>query len=186
MLMNRFKYFQILLLFSLSIFVGCNFTEIKEQNLTKVKTDNIMDDSSKVIEGVSTLNNIPKINTFEIIVVQCANGYEYEMHNYDFNPVIEIELNKFENINVKAFPYKSLMGVPYQGVFDKKYYSLIIKKVDVDFLILTRFDKGYNEFKSLEMKWGYELKIVNTKTLKQLNSINAHDLKDYKDVVKHI
>jgi hypothetical protein len=42
-----------------------------------------------------------------------------------------------------------------------------------------------NELKSVKMKWGYELKIVNTKTLKQLNSINAHDLKDYKDVVKH-
>lgn len=52
-----------------------------------------------------------KIDTLDVIVVQCANGYEYAMYNYDFNPVIEKELNKFENINVKPFPLITLMGV---------------------------------------------------------------------------
>jgi hypothetical protein len=79
------------------------------------------------------------------------------------------------------------MGVAYQGVFDKKYCPPIIEKVDVDFLILTRFDKEYGELTSSdEMRWGYELKIVNTETLEQIKSINAHDLKDYKDIEKHI
>ena len=63
----------------------------------------------------------------ELIIVQCANGYEYAMHNYDFNPTIENELNQFENIKVKPFPFKTLMCVTYQGVFDKKYCPMKMK-----------------------------------------------------------
>jgi hypothetical protein len=150
-----------------------------------MKSDMI--DNSLIAQNEMSLNNKKIIDTLEIIVVQCANGYEYGMFNYNFNHVIEIELDKYENIKVKPFPYKTLMGVAYQGVFDKKYCPPIIEKVDVDFLILTRFDKEYGELTSSdEMRWGYELKIVNTETLEQIKSINAHDLKDYKDIEKHI
>jgi len=54
---------------------------------------------------VSSIEDL-KIYTLDVIVVQCANGYEYAIYNYDFNPVIEKELNKLENINVKLFPLK--------------------------------------------------------------------------------
>ena len=37
-----------------------------------------------------------------------------------------------------------------------------------------------------EPKWGYELRIVNAKTLKQVNSIKAHNLKSYTELEKHI
>lgn len=145
-----------------------------------------MVDSSTPLGNEISINDTLIIDTLEIIVVQCANGYEYAMHNYDFNPIIEDELNKFENIEVKPFPLKTLMGVAYQGVFDKKYCPPIIEKVNVDFLILTRFDKRYGELNSTEMKWGYELRIVNTETMKQINSINAHNLNDYTELEKHI
>jgi len=143
-------------------------------------------DSSKIVQEKTLLNNHKVIDTLKIIVVQCANGYEYAMNSYNFNPVIENELNKFKNILVKPFPFKTLMGVSYQGVFDKKYCQPIIDKVNVDFLILTRFDKGYSGLNQTEMKWGYELKIVNTETLEQVNSINAHNLNGFLEIEKHI
>lgn len=171
---------------SLLTIIACNTTDKKNQNVTEKNNDSELLDSSKTAKDVSLLNDSTIIDTLEIVVVQCANGYEYAMHNYDFNPVIENELDKFENIKVKPFPYKTLMGVAYQGVFDKKYCPPIIEKVDVDFLILTRFDKRYDELNSAEMRWGYELKIVNTETLEQIKSINVHDLTDYKEIEKHI
>jgi hypothetical protein len=169
--------------------IGCNSTNKKEQNITEEEKDKIESNTkniSKFENGISPLKDTAIIDTLELIVVQCANGYEYGMHNYDFNPVIETELNKFENIKVKPFPYEALMGVSYQGVFDKKYCPPIIEKVDVDILILTRFDKRYEERKSTNMKWGYELRIVKTETLEQINTIGAYNLNGYSEIEKHI
>ena len=186
MMNNKLKYlFTISFLFLLTI-IGCNSIDKKEHNATEKKNESDLVDSLKIDIVRSMLNDSTIIDTLEIIVVQCANGYEYAMHNYDFNPIIENGLNKFENVKVLPFPYKTLMGVPYQGVFDKKYCPPIIEKVNVDYLILTRFDKKYSELNSAEMKWGYELRIVNTETLEQVNSINAHNLNDYQGIENHI
>lgn len=189
MLINKLKYFQIILFLSLWTITGCNSTDKKEQTATEEKeenTESTFNDSSNIENEKSPLKETAIIDTLELIIVQCANGYEYAMHNYDFNPVIETELNKFKNIKVKPFPYKTLMGVAYQGVFDKKYCPPIIEKVDVDFLILTRFDKRYDELNRSKMKWGYELRIVKTETLEQINTISAYNLNDYSEIEKHI
>lgn len=127
-----------------------------------------------------------KTDTLKVIVVQCANGYNYSQLGYSFNHIIEEELNKFDNILVKPFPLKALMGVSYQGVFDKKYCPPIIEKVDADFLVLTRFTSEHIALNRSEMDWGYELRIVNTSNLRQVNSINAHDLKKYEEIERHI
>ena len=182
---HKLIYSQILIFLSIVTIIGCNSTDNKESTVTE-KKDSVLVDSAMVVKEETALPDTPKIDTLEIIVVQCANGYEYAMHNYDFNPVIEKELNKFENIKVKPFPLKILMGVAYQGVFDKKYCPPIIEKVDVDFLIPTRFKKRYDAINGNQMKWGYELRIVNTETLEQINSISAQKLKDYSEIEKHI
>lgn len=169
--------------------IGCNSAEKKESKMVDINEtiENSFNAENSVSSNKDTyVSENLKIDTLDIIVVQCANGYEYSMHNYDFNPIVETELNKFNNINVRPFPLKTLMGVPYQGVFDKKYCPAIIEKVDVDFLILTRFDKRYDELNRTEMDWGYELRIVNTKTLEQVNSISADNLKEYQQIEKHI
>ena len=182
---HKLIYSQILIFLSVVTIIGCNSTDNKESTVTE-KKDSVLVDSAMVVKEETALPDTPKIDTLEIIVVQCANGYEYAMHNYDFNPVIEKELNKFENIKVKPFPLKILMGVAYQGVFDKKYCPPIIEKVDVDFLILTRFKKRYDAINGNQMKWGYELRIVNTETLEQVNTISAYDLNDYSEIEMHI
>ncbi|MCH2225107.1 MAG: hypothetical protein MK066_10095 [Crocinitomicaceae bacterium] len=189
MKIHRHKYFQTIISLLLLAIIGCNSTEQKEEDSTVVKEEKIENnliDSSKIVNKINLLEEKQNIDTLEIIVVQCANGYEYAMHNYDFNPVVENELNKFDNIKIIPFPLKTLMGVAYQGVFDKKYCPPIIEKVDVDFLILTRFDRQYVGLNSNKMKWGYELRIVNTETLEQANTIRAYALDDYSEIEKHI
>lgn len=170
----------------LFLFVSCDSTNKKKQKRTEVKKDTVLVDTSTELtdETVKIEKPLPP-KALEIIVMQCANGYDYSQQGYDFNPIIEKELNTFKNINVQPFPDKALMGVSYQGVFDKKYCPPIIEKVDADFLILTQFDKRLNVFDTLQ-KWGYELRIVETKTLKQMNSISIHNTSKYEDIEKHI
>ncbi len=189
MTIDRFKYLQTIIFLLFLTFISCNSTEKKGLDSTELKEKTIetnLIDTSKIVNERNLLRDTPNTNILEIIVVQCANGYEYGMHNYDFNPIIENELNKIDNFEIKPFPLKALMGVAYQGVFDKKNCPPIIDKVDVDFLILTRFDKPYEEINSNLMKWGYELRIVNTETLEQVNTISAHELNDYSEIEKHI
>ncbi|NQY07200.1 MAG: hypothetical protein HRT68_13680 [Flavobacteriaceae bacterium] len=189
MTIDRYKYLQTIIYILVLTFISCNSTEKKEQDSTEVKEETIetnLIDNEKIVNERNLSGDTLNTDTLEIIVVQCANGYEYAMHNYDFNPVVENELNEIDNFEVKPFPLKALMGVTYQGVFDKKYCPPIIDKVDVDFLILTRFDKRYDELNSNQMKWGYELRIVNTETLEQVNTISAHELNDYSEIEKHI
>ncbi|MEM6264188.1 MAG: hypothetical protein AAGI38_16855 [Bacteroidota bacterium] len=143
------------------------------------------------VDSLSTdgnvVNSTPiKVDTLSIMVVPCANGYVYETKNYDLDLIIERELKKLDGIYVKPFPYKTLMGVAYQGVFDKRYCLPIIEKVEVDFLILNRFANEFDEFTLPKKDLGYEVRIVNTRTLEQINSIRADNLKQYELIDAHI
>ena len=122
----------------------------------------------------------------EVMVVPCANGYDYAVNNYDFNPIIEKELDKFESIIVLPFPLEKLIGVPYQGVFDKKYCAPILEKIKADYLIMTRFTGDYDELSGREQPWGYETKILNTKTMKQISSIKSTNLNQYSEIEEHL
>ena len=166
--------------------VGCNTIDKNAKNTIEEKQKRSLIDSLKIKNDKCLQEDTVSIDTLKLIVVQCANGYEYAIHSYNFNPVIERELNRFENIKVKPFPYKTLMGVSYQGVFDKKYCTPIIEKVDVDILVLTRFDNQYYEVNNSKMKWGYELRIVKTETLEQIHTISASGLDAYSEIEKHI
>lgn len=148
----------------------------------EIKNSDNLDQVERIYSSQTNLDEA----SIDIIVVPCSNGYEYSMANYDFNPIIEKELSKIKLFNVKEFPLKKLMGVNYQGVFDKKYCGPIIEKVEADYLVLTRFNKPYDEINREEIAWGYQVSIVNTKTLKQQNSISSAGLKEYNLIEKHI
>lgn len=130
--------------------------------------------------------NAQDIDTISVMVVPCANGYEYAMSNFDLDPLLETALSGSKSIQVIPFPLKTMMGVAYQGVFDAKYCPPIIEKVAVDYLVLSRFDKEYHELNRTTMSWGYEVRIINTQTLEQVNSIEAHNLEEYAQIEQHI
>ncbi len=121
-----------------------------------------------------------------ILVIQCSNGYGYSAQGYNFNPVVERELKKVSGFEVLRFPYKKLQNVIYQGVYDKKYAKPIIDKVDADIFIMTRFAENMHELPINYNGWGYELKLLNTKTLKQKISIGKENLKSYEELEKSI
>ncbi|MGB1205390.1 MAG: hypothetical protein ACPG5B_07085 [Chitinophagales bacterium] len=165
--------------------------EIKRSKSITVKTEEQQSETNQnkfsASVTIETKKEVVKtIDALEILVIPCYNGYEYELHNYDFNPIIEQELNNFATIHVPIFPFKKLKGVAFQGVFDKKYCKPIIEKTNADFFVMTKFAKNYDNFAPKKHGWGYETRILDIKTMKQINSIEAHGLKEYGEIEKHI
>ena len=186
---NWMKYIYCILLISLISSSPSN-EKAEQKNRSNVKelADQKLTDASSAenAQTDTTYIKAQDIETIKVMVVPCSNGYEYSILNYDFDPLIELELNKFDNINLKPFPLKTLLAVSYLGVFDRKYCPPIIEKIDVDYLILTRFQKRFEEINRTSSDWGYEVRIVNARTLEQVNSLNAYNLKGYKRIEKHI
>jgi hypothetical protein len=124
----------------------------------------------------------------KIIVLQCSNGYGQN----DFNRTIESEISKKEGFTIVPFPNRKLLGVTFQGVYDKKYCIPIIEKIDVDYIIMTRFLGNLKEGIEIlaeteeEVIWGYEIKILNVKSMNQKISISKDNLEEYQDIIADI
>lgn len=150
-----------------------------------------IEDNDLTYENVDSVSdadhlNAQDIDTMSVMVVPSANDYEYAMSNFELDPLLEAALISSKSIQVVPFPLKTMMRVAYHGVFDAKYCPPIIEKVAVDYLVLSRFDKEYHELNRTSMSWGYEVRIVNTQTLEQVNSIEAHNLEEYAEIEQHI
>jgi len=134
-----------------------------------------------------------------VLILPISNGYTYAINGYSFLSTLEKELQKDTTVTMIPLPYKKLKGIPYQGIFSKKYCSAIIKKVTVDYILMSRFIPSPNSLTIGEdgNNWGYEIKIVNTITQEEKTVLKATHLKsfdvlenqiklDYKEIIKKI
>jgi hypothetical protein len=65
---------------------------------------------------------------------------------------------------------------PYQMIYDKEYCKPILDLVQCDVIIMTQLITD-NERKPGIWPWSYKVKVYNTITGKQINSIGGVDLK---------
>lgn len=89
--------------------------------------------------------------------------------------MIENMLSDIDGIDVIPFPFKELMGVSYQMVFDKKYCAPIIEVVNPDVIVMTRLSTN-NERIPGKWEWHYQLKIYEVSADNQFVSIEGKDL----------
>ena len=175
-----------IVLFVFFFILSCNSKNQEQQRNTiasEIQKKEI--DSNKVnrIEKDSIENEVK--SNIKVIVLQCSNGYG---HN-DFNRTIESEISKREGFSIIPFPNKKLLGVAFQGVYDKKYCNPIIEKLNVDYIVMTRFLGNLKEGIEITEEdaiWGYEIKILNTKSMNQKISIRKDNLAEYKDILTDI
>ena len=136
-----------------------------------------------IVSKDSILEKSPKI---KILVLQCSNGYGLN----DFRNIIEKEIGENNQFEIIPFPNKNLLGVTFQGVYDKKYCKPICEKINVDYIIMTKYlgniVQGIELINEKTTIWGYEIKILNTKSWFQKTSIRKDDLKEYEDILVHI
>ena len=177
---NSFKILIFIFVFTMS----CNSKKEEQQqikNISKIQKDT---DTIKLKEQVIIKDKVEN-SKIKVIVLQCSNGYG---HN-DFNRTIESEISKNEGFDIVPFPNKNLLGVTFQGVYDKKYCEQIIEKLDVDYIIMTRFLGNINEEIEIigdDFTWGYEIKILNVKSMNQKISIRKDNLDEYQNIITDI
>ena len=173
--LNISKYLVLIILFSCSQGNKTKVTQIVE-GTTEIKAEKPEDTIMK-----------KELKPISVVVVPCSNGYEYMLSlDMEIDSHIEKNLSKFKEIKVVSFPFKRMKGSGYHGVFDKKYCGNILKNVEVDFLILSELKGGGIDLRNSKKSLGYRIRIINTKTLEQINSISGFKMKEHKDVYKSI
>ena len=160
-------------------------------NSTELGTNATKNDSLTNDVQISDSTNQSATNEDSVIIsvlaLPCSNGYDFATSNFDFVPFVSSELTKYKGISVLPFPFKRLKHTAYYGVYDKRYCRPIIDKVNADYILMTKFSEPHPDAIGNDtVKWGYEIKILNTKTMHQIISIGKKDLKDYKAIERNI
>lgn len=83
---------------------------------------------------------------------------------------IEAEIIRDTNLTLLKFPYKQLINVPYQNLYDKKYCKPILDKIKADIFIMCKLDQVTHTGQMTLDKWNLRIKIYNTKTDNQITS----------------
>lgn len=176
-----------IVLFIFVFVISCNSKNEEQQIIveTEIKKNELDSNQTEVhTSEKDPIKNELKSN-IKVIVLQCSNGYG---HN-DFNRTIESEISKREGFTIVPFPNKKLLGVAFQGVYDKKYCIPIIEKIDVDYIVMTKYLGNLKEGIEIteeDVVWGYEIKFLNTKSMNQKISIRKDNLEEYRNILTDI
>ena len=111
-----------------------------------------------------------KIKKKSILVLPSFDIMENAGRSTDISICLESELSKQNTFNVITFPLLTLMGVPYQNVFDKKYCEKILKKVPADIIIMSKLDYNNILGNTDDDTWDYVIKIYNVLENNQFDS----------------
>lgn len=174
-------------LFTLLFATGCsnNTEEPIDSNRAEIETK-VIDSAPPLQEEVDTAD---AITTPKVLIVPCANGYEYNMHWGDANPSLEKYLAMDGRIILEPFPYKEMQGSGYFGVYDKKHCEQILERTDADFLVMTKMN-GLGGIIPLsndstpvqKQEWGYSTRVLNTKSMEQFNGIRGSKLESFERI----
>ena len=159
------------------ILFSCSNSHNKNNLGTSNKSDSL---ANKILDT----NTVEKIRKKTVIIVPCSNGYKYNLREGDLNPSLTKHLKSSRQISVLPFPLSKFNGSGFQGVYDKKYATKILTLTDSDYLIFTKMVSNHFYPRPLKqiVNWGYEVKILNTKTLNQTIGISDRNLNSFASI----
>ena len=74
-------------------------------------------------------------------------------------------------VKLIRFPYRQLMHVPYQNVFDKQFCRPVTDKVKADLIIMSKIEQSLRTGNMSSDKWNLAIKFYNPNTGTQVNSV---------------
>lgn len=125
-------------------------------------------------------------NEVKILVLPSVNSYDFNTLGYDLDAILSKNLSDFPEMQIIKFPYRKLVGTNTSGIYTSKDAAPIIRKVESEVIIMSRFIGESPELGPPDYKWAYEVKILNPKNLKSRISIKGKNLDSYVALQNHI
>jgi hypothetical protein len=133
------------------------------------KTDTISTANKSNIEDTITKANFPQTK-LSVIVLPPYDVIANAGISPDIQKYLETEISRDTTLTLIKFPYKQLMNIPYQNVFDRKFCKPIIDKVKADIIVMSKLDQVTRTGKMTTDKWNFQIRIYNTNNENQTNS----------------
>jgi len=147
------------------------------------KATSAIDTTKKNIVNTTDVSSdttiIPKstLTKFKILVLPPYDAIANEGISPNIKKYVEDIFTTDTTFRLLQFPYKRLMNVSYQNVFDKKYCSPITDRIETDIIIMAKLDQVTGTGNMTTDKWNFKIKIYNTRTgIEKLSNLNANNL----------
>jgi hypothetical protein len=165
-----------------TILTSCNNSDTQTIKDGRTETQAI-DTTKTIIKNTIAVSSdttiIPKstLANLTVLVLPPYDAIANEGISPDIQKYIENVFSTDTTFRFIKFPYKRLMNVSYQNVFDKKYCSPITDKIKTDIIIMSKLEQVTGTGNMTTDKWNFEIKIYNTRTGSQkLSNLNTNDL----------
>lgn len=123
----------------------------------------------------------------KVLIVPCANGYNYAAHMGTVNSFIEAAMELETDVEYLPFPYKVMQGSGYHGVYKAADCRTILERTDADILVMTwMLGDIHTHLSQPEGTWGYRTKVLNRHTMEETKSIHAKNLDEFEDLEDHV
>lgn len=126
--------------------------------------------SSIIKEYISNDNAEIKEEKLKVLVLPPYDEISNRGISPDIRKQLENELIKSNKIELIPFPFKQLLDVPYQNVFDKKYCKQIIENVDCDIIVMSKLNFIKETGFMPRDGWSLRIRLYNANSDIQINS----------------
>jgi len=159
--------------FTILFFLACC------NNSATTDTDKVQVDTAKPQQvSVDTIGRTKtSLTKLLILVLPPFDEIANEGISPDIQKILETTFSYDTAFTLIKFPYRQLMNVPYQNVFDKKYCKPITDKIKTDIILMTKLNQATQTGQMTRDKWNFQIKVYNTKTGRQfLSTVNGNNL----------
>lgn len=166
-----------------TLLASCNNSNVR--TIKDEKTDSSVVNTTKTnirttIAASSDTTKIPESTLTNHLTVLVLPPYDL-IANEGISPDIQNYLESIfktdTTFTLIKFPYRRLINISYQNVFDKKYCSPIMNKIKTDIIIMSKIDQSIGTGNMITDRWNLKIKIFNTETgLQKLSNLNTNNL----------
>ena len=149
------------ILFKLPVVLLCAFCN----NNAILEKGSIQTDSIKGQQSFETRENEKKgVAKLSVLVFPPFDKIASECISPNIQVYLEQVISNDTAFNLLKFPYKQLINVPYQNVFDKEYCKPVLAKLKTDIILMIKLDQALRTGQMANDKWNFQIKIFNTLT----------------------
>ena len=153
--------------------LACNNNSVTTDN-KEVQADTAKPQQVSVETPIKTKTNLTKLT---VLILPPFDEIANEGISPNIQKVLEMTFSDDTTFTLINFPYRQLMNVPYQNIYDKKYCKPITDKIKTDIILMTKLNQATRTGQMASDKWDFQMKFYNTKTDRQfLSTVSGNGL----------